>query len=76
MTSYPCLSWLSALAAYALSPGLMPVLRIMVAAGLLAPLHADQQHPFQACREKYDKAADFAYALDAKVHTNTINTLF
>ena len=74
--SYTCFSWLSALAAYVLAPGLMPWLRMMVAAGLPAHLNADQQRHFQACREKYCKAADFAYTLDAKVQTNAINIMF
>ena len=74
--SYHCFSWLNSPAAYVLAPGLMPRLYMMVARGLLAPLNAAGQPPFQACREKYGKAADFAYELDAKVHTNTINTLF
>ena len=49
---------------------------MMVARGLLAPLNAAGQPPFQACREKYGKAADFAYELDAKIQTNAINIMF
>ena len=74
--SYSCFSWLSSPAAYVLAPGVMPWLRMMVAMGLLAPLNAAGQPPFQPCREKYGKAADFAYAPDAKVQTNTINIMF
>ena len=74
--SYPCFSRLSSPAAYVLAPGLMPWLHMMVARGLLAPLNAARQRPFQACREKYGKAADFAYAPDAKVQTNEINIMF
>ena len=74
--SYTCFSRLSTMAAYVLASGLIPWLHMMVARGLLAPLNAAGQHPFQTCREKYGKAADFAYALDAKVQINTINIMF